>query len=137
MFIPIWLFIAFAAGQDYASEVLYPDDLIPVEDREGTLNFYFAFLTFLKMIPVDWSLYQQQQLRRLQLQFWIRQMFKKVMSISFRQWLKIYLVKYGTLTCGDGFIRLDIYSKDIMLTVCFGIFILQGKNEFLNRKTKN
>ena len=136
MFIPIWILIAFAAGQDYASEVLYPDDLIPVEDREGTLNFYFAFLTFLQMIPVDRSLYQQQQLRRLQLLlFWIRQMFKKVMSISFHQWLKIYLVKYGTLTCGDGFIRLDIYSKDIMLTVCFGIFILQGKNEFSSKQS--
>ena len=47
MFIPIWLFIAFAAGQDYASEVLYPDDLIPAEDREGTLIFYLTFLIFL------------------------------------------------------------------------------------------
>ena len=49
---------------------------------------------------------------------------------------KIFLVKYGTLTCGDGFIRLDIYSKDIMLTVCFGIFILQGKNVRVSHKKK-
>ena len=42
----------------------------------------------------------------------------------------------GTLTCANGFIRIDIHSKDVMLVVCFGIFILQGKssqvNAFLN-----
>ena len=41
---------------------------------------------------------------------------------------KSYLVKYGTLTCADGFIKVDIYSKDIMLAVCFAIFILQGNH---------
>ena len=38
-------------------------------------------------------------------------------------------MKYGTLTCADGFIRLDIHSKDVMLAVCFAIFILQGNNK--------
>ena len=35
MIIPIILLIASTGAQDYASEVLYPDDLIPVEDIEG------------------------------------------------------------------------------------------------------
>ena len=40
MIITIWCFIAFAAGQDYVSEIIYPDDLIPVEDREGKLDYF-------------------------------------------------------------------------------------------------
>ena len=40
MIITIWCIIAFAAGEDYASEVIYPDDLIPVEDLEGKLDHY-------------------------------------------------------------------------------------------------
>ena len=48
---------------------------------------------------------------------------------------KSYSVKYGTLTCADGFISLDIYSKDVMLMVSFGIFILQGKNIFVEFQT--
>ena len=40
MIITIWCMIAFAAGEDYASEVIYPDDLIPVEDLEGKLDHY-------------------------------------------------------------------------------------------------
>ena len=43
MFIPIWLLITFAAGQDYASEVLYPDDLIPAEDREGIMKLFKSY----------------------------------------------------------------------------------------------
>ena len=43
-------------------------------------------------------------------------------------------MKYGTLTCADGFIKVDIYSKDVMLMVCFGIFILQGNSNFLEFK---
>ena len=38
----------------------------------------------------------------------------------------------GTLTCANGFIRIDIHSKDVMLVVCFGIFILQGKSSQVN-----
>ena len=38
MKIAILCFIAFAGGQDYVSEVLYPDDLIPVEDLEGKFS---------------------------------------------------------------------------------------------------
>ena len=49
--------------------------------------------------------------------------------IYFLSQVKICVVKYGTLTCADGFIRLDIHSKDVMLMVCFGIFILQGNNK--------
>ena len=40
MIITIWCFIAFAAGQDYVSEIIYPDDLIPVEDSEGNLDYF-------------------------------------------------------------------------------------------------
>lgn len=48
MKIAILCLIAFAGGQDYVSEVLYPDDLIPVEDLEGELpisiySFYYFF----------------------------------------------------------------------------------------------
>ena len=48
MIITIWVFLAFAGGQDYVSEVIYPDDLIPVEDLEGKLDFQtkLNFLTF-------------------------------------------------------------------------------------------
>ena len=48
MIIFIWCLFAFVAGQDYVSEVIYPDDLIPVEDREGKLDFQtkLNFLTF-------------------------------------------------------------------------------------------
>ena len=47
MFIPILTLIFTARAQDYASEVLYPDDLIPAEDREGKSQqfklIYFLF----------------------------------------------------------------------------------------------
>ena len=47
MFIAILLLVT-AGAQDYASEVLYPDDLIPVEDLEGELPiFKFFFPLFL------------------------------------------------------------------------------------------
>ena len=36
-------------------------------------------------------------------------------------------VKYGTLTCANGLIKLDIFQKDIMLIVMACILILQGK----------
>ena len=41
MIIAIWCLIAFAGGQDYVSEVIYPDDLIPVEDIEGKIDFHY------------------------------------------------------------------------------------------------
>ena len=31
-----------ADAQDYVSEVLYPDDLIPVEDIEGKFGYFFS-----------------------------------------------------------------------------------------------
>ena len=37
------------------------------------------------------------------------------------------IVKYGTLTCANGLISLDIYQKDVMLIVMACILILQGK----------
>ena len=43
MFIPIWLLILSAGAQDYVSEVLYPDDLIPVEDLDGKFQFSSNF----------------------------------------------------------------------------------------------
>ena len=44
MFIPFWILLATAGAQDYASEVLYPDDLIPAEDREGKFrSFIFIY----------------------------------------------------------------------------------------------
>ena len=43
MFIPIWLLILSAGAQDYVSEVLYPDDLIPVEDLDGKFQFSHNF----------------------------------------------------------------------------------------------
>ena len=49
--------------------------------------------------------------------------------------IKSNSVKYGTLTCADGFISLDIYSKDVMLMVSFGIFMLQGKIIFVGFET--
>ena len=45
MFIPLWLLLT-AGAQDYASEVLYPDDLIPVEDLEGKFPFSYLFSDF-------------------------------------------------------------------------------------------
>ena len=47
----IWyLFLITAGAQDYASEVLYPDDLIPVEDLEGKFVFYiFLFEIWIKI----------------------------------------------------------------------------------------
>ena len=36
-----------AGAQDYVSEVLYPDDLIPVEDLEGKIDYFFLFCNFL------------------------------------------------------------------------------------------
>ena len=71
-------------------------------------------------------LQQQQQLQQLQMTLKTDQV--KIFLLS--EW-KTCLVKYGTLTCADGFIRLDIYSKDVMLAVCFAIFILQGNNIFV------
>ena len=38
MFI-FFLILLTAGAQDYASEVLYPDDLIPIEDLEGKIDF--------------------------------------------------------------------------------------------------
>ena len=37
------------------------------------------------------------------------------------------------MTCADGFIKVDIYSKDVMLAVCFAIFILQGNFTLINK----
>ena len=34
-----FLILLTAGAQDYASEVLYPDDLIPIEDLEGKIDF--------------------------------------------------------------------------------------------------
>ena len=50
MFIAVALLMT-ACAQDYASEILYPDDLIPIEDLEGELlfsiySFNYFFLTF-------------------------------------------------------------------------------------------
>ena len=42
MFFPLLLLIT-AGAQDYASEVLYPDDLIPVEDIEGKFDCIILF----------------------------------------------------------------------------------------------
>ena len=42
MFFPFLLLIT-AGAQDYASEVLYPDDLIPVEDIEGKFDCIILF----------------------------------------------------------------------------------------------
>ena len=39
------------------------------------------------------------------------------------------IVKYGTLTCANGLISLDIYQKDVMLIVMACILILQGKKD--------
>ena len=39
MFIP-FLFLMAARAQDYVSEVIYPDDLIPVEDLEGKHDYF-------------------------------------------------------------------------------------------------
>ena len=44
MRIPIIILIASIGAQDYASEVLYPDDLIPVEDIEGKNDLISNFL---------------------------------------------------------------------------------------------
>ena len=37
------LLLLTAGAQDYASEVLYPDDLIPIEDLEGNFNIHYIF----------------------------------------------------------------------------------------------
>ena len=55
----------------------------------------------------------------------------QVILLIFLSDQKFNLVKYGTLTCADGFIKVDIYSKDVMLAVCFAIFILQGNNNII------
>ena len=49
MLIPILIFLATTGAQDYASEVLYPDDLIPAEDREGKFRS-FLFIYFYLVI---------------------------------------------------------------------------------------
>ena len=82
MFIPIWLFIAYAAGQDYASEVLYPDDLIPAEDREGSINLNFRVLTFLQIMLMDQLQFQLQRRLLQQPLKMINLMFAKVKIIS-------------------------------------------------------
>ena len=38
-----FLFLMTARAQDYVSEVIYPDDLIPVEDIEGKFDYYFFY----------------------------------------------------------------------------------------------
>ena len=45
MRIPIIILIASIGAQDYASEVLYPDDLIPVEDVEGKNDLISNYIT--------------------------------------------------------------------------------------------
>ena len=35
-----FLLLMTAVAQDYVSEVLYPDDLIPVEDLDGKFPFF-------------------------------------------------------------------------------------------------
>ena len=37
------LLLLTAGAQDYASEVLDPDDLIPIEDLEGNFNIHYIF----------------------------------------------------------------------------------------------
>ena len=128
----IYLMLLTARAQDYASEVLYPDDLIPVEDLEGTfLVEIFNFLTFnsdqnlatpMPIPPATTTTTTTTTTDDVE-----DGPGKNIFIIR----IKTCLVKYGTLTCADGFIRLDIYSKDVMLAVCFAIFILQGNNIFV------
>lgn len=47
--------------------------------------------------------------------------------IFLRTQIVLKIVKYGTLTCANGLIKLDIFQKDIMLIVMACILILQGK----------
>ena len=61
-----------AGAQDYASEVLYPDDLIPIEDLEGELlfsiySFYYFFWLLIKINPLQRQCPSRPQ-QRLQLQ---------------------------------------------------------------------
>ena len=46
MFIPIWFIIIATGAEDYASEILYPDDLIPIEDLEGKFQVSIFFSNF-------------------------------------------------------------------------------------------
>ena len=73
-----------AGAQDYVSEVLYPDDLIPVEDIEG--KFDYDFSTFELLIKISLMLHQfkhHQQQQQLQQQWTIKMKMNKVIFNKF------------------------------------------------------
>ena len=76
-----------ACAQDYASEILYPDDLIPIEDLEGELlfsiySFYYFFLTFIKIKPSP-RLYLSRPQQQLQLQQQQQKMTRKTHQVKY------------------------------------------------------
>ena len=64
-------------------------------------------------------------------------MQKKRVSLIFRNQNLLKIVKYGTLTCANGLISLDIYQKDVMLIVMACILILQGKKDNIKCEVYN
>ena len=69
MFI-FFLILLTAGAQDYASEVLYPDDLIPIEDLEGKttfqIKFNFHIFIQIKSPPRQYQFHQPQLLQQQQ-----------------------------------------------------------------------
>ena len=87
-----------AGAQDYVSEVLYPDDLIPVEDIEGKFDYCFSlFELFIKISIMsrqfqDHQLQQQLQQQQLQQQCTMKTKMIKVILTGFQgQTFKVLL----------------------------------------------
>ena len=72
-----------ARADDYVSEVIYPDDLIPVEDLEGKFDYYcsiFELIIKMSLMPRQFQHHQQQQ----QQQQWTMTLKMKVILTSFK-----------------------------------------------------
>ena len=103
----IALFILTIAHGQYDSYYDADGDLIPIEDLVPT-----QLVTTFEPPPQEPS--QENADGESKFDFWdIKNVFQ--------------IVKYGTLTCANGLIKLDIYQKDVMLIVMTCILILQGK----------
>ena len=57
-------------------------------------------------------------------------------SLEFNISFSFQLVKYGTLTCGNGLLKLDIFQKDVMLIVMACILVLERKIIFQSHKLR-